>query len=304
MADGSLSRVLVTGGAGFIGRHVVRALLDEGHEVTSADRHACTDDRASSVVGDLRDPAVIAEAVRPETGLIIHLAAVTSVLRSVQDPAGTYQQNVASTASLLEVARHRGVGTFLLASTNAVTGDVGRTTITEQTPLRPLTPYGATKAAGEMLLAAYTASYGLTGAALRFSNVYGPGMEAKDSFVPRLLRAARDGKGIQIYGDGTQMRDLVHVHDVVAGLLLAWKTRHNGPLILGSGESVAVNDIVDAARSVTGAELPAEHVPPKPGEMPTVIVDISAARALGYAPRFDLKAGIATVWPEFSETAR
>jgi UDP-glucose 4-epimerase len=159
MADGSLSRVLVTGGAGFIGRHVVRALLDEGHEVTSADRHACTDDRASSVVGDLRDPAIIAEAVRPETGLIIHLAAVTSVLRSVQDPAGTYQQNVASTASLLEVARHRGVGTFLLASTNAVTGDVGRTTITEQTPLRPLTPYGATKAAGEMLLAAYHGYY-------------------------------------------------------------------------------------------------------------------------------------------------
>ncbi len=304
MADGSLSRVLVTGGAGFIGRHVIRALLDQGHEVTSADRHACTDDRATSVVGDLRDPAVIAEAVRPGTGLIIHLAAVTSVLRSVQDPAGTYQLNVASTASLLELARHRGVGTFLLASTNAVTGDVGRATITEQTPLSPLTPYGATKAAGEMLLAAYTASYGLTGAALRFSNVYGPGMEAKDSFVPRLLRAARDGRGIQIYGDGTQMRDLVHVHDVVAGLLLAWKTRHNGPLILGSGESVAVNDIVDAARSVTGAELPAEHVPPKPGEMPTVIVDISAARALGYAPRFDLKAGIATVWPEFSETAR
>ena len=196
------------------------------------------------------------------------------------------------------------MGTFLLASTNAVTGDVGRATITEQTPLRPLTPYGATKAAGEMLLAAYTASYGLTGAALRFSNVYGPGMEAKDSFVPRLLRAARDGKGIQIYGDGTQMRDLVHVDDIVAGILLAWKTGHNGPLILGSGESVTVNDIVDAARSVTGAELPAEHVPPKPGEMPAVIVDISAARALGYAPRFDLKAGIATVWPEFSETAR
>ncbi len=304
MADGSLSRVLVTGGAGFIGRHVIRALLDQGHEVTSADRHACTDDRASSVVGDLRDPAVIAEAVRPGTGLIIHLAAVTSVLRSVQDPAGTYQLNVATTAGLLELARQRGVGTFLLASTNAVTGDVGRVTITEQTPLRPLTPYGATKAAGEMLLAAYSASYGLTGAALRFSNVYGPGMEAKDSFVPRLLRAARDGKGIQIYGDGTQMRDLVHVDDIVAGVLLAWKTGHNGPLILGSGESVAVNDIVDAARSVTGAEIPVEHVPPKPGEMPAVIIDISAARALGYAPRFDLKAGIATVWPEFSETAR
>jgi len=304
MADGNPSRVLVTGGAGFIGRHVVRALLDRGHEVTSADRHACTDERASSVVGDLQDPAVIADALRPGTDVVIHRAAVTSVLRSVQDPAGTYKLNVGATAGLLDLARQRGVGTFLLASTNAVTGDVGRTTITEQTPLRPLTPYGATKAAGEMLLAAYSASYGMTAAALRFSNVYGPGMEAKDSFVPRLMRAARDGKGIQIYGDGTQMRDLVHAEDIVDGILTAWKAGHNGPLILGSGESVTVNDIVEAARSVTGAELPAEHVPPKPGEMPAVIVDISAARALGYAPRVDLKAGIATVWPEFSETAR
>ncbi len=304
MADGSLSRVLVTGGAGFIGRRLVRALLDQGHEVTSADRHACTDERASSVVGDLRDPALIAEAVRPGTGVIVHLAAVTSVLRSVQDPVGTHQLNVDTTASLLELARQRDVGVFLFASTNAVAGDVGTATISERTPLRPLTPYGATKAAGEMLLSAYAASYGITGAALRFSNVYGPGMAAKDSFVPRLLRAARDGKGVQIFGDGTQMRDLVHVDDVVSGILAAWRARHNGPLILGSGESVTVNDIVEAARSVTGAEIPAEHIPPKPGEMPAVIIDISAARALGYAPRFDLKAGIATVWPEFSETTR
>lgn len=304
MADGSPSRVLVTGGAGFIGRRLVSELLGQGHDVTCADRHACTDQRASSVVGDLRDPAIVAEAVRPGTDLIVHLAAVTSVLRSVQDPVGTYQLNVEATAGLLELARQRGVGAFLLGSTNVVAGDVGRAVITERTPFSPLTPYGATKAAGEMLLAAYAASYGITGAALRFSNVYGPGMEAKDNFVPRLLRAARDGKGVQIYGDGTQMRDLVHVDDIVSGIFTAWRAGHIGPLILGSGESVTVNDIVEAARSVTGAQIPAEHVPPKPGEMPAVIVDISAARALGYAPRFDLKAGIATVWPEFSETAR
>jgi UDP-glucose 4-epimerase len=129
-------------------------------------------------------------------------------------------------------------------------------------------------------------------------------MQAKDSFVPRLMRAARDAKGVQIYGDGNQLRDLVHVDDVVAGILTAWRAGHSGPLILGSGESVTVNDIVEAARSVTGTELPTEHVPPKPGEMPAVIIDISAARSLGYSPRFDLKAGIATVWPEFSETAK
>ncbi|HEX9521258.1 MAG TPA: NAD-dependent epimerase/dehydratase family protein [Streptosporangiaceae bacterium] len=298
------SRLLVTGAAGFIGRRLVRALLGQGHEVISADRHACPDGRVRSVVGDLRDPAITAEAVRPGTDVIVHLAAVTSVLRSVQDPVGTYQLNVEATAALLEQARQRGVSAFLLASTNAVAGDVGRQTMTEQVPLRPLTPYSATKAAGEMLLAAYSASYGMNCAALRFSNVYGPGMEAKDSFVPRLMRAARDAKSVQIYGDGTQLRDLVHVDDVVAGILAAWRAGHNGPLILGSGESVTVNDIVEAARSVTGAELPTEHVPPKPGEMPAVIIDISAARSLGYAPRFDLKAGIATVWPEFSETAK
>ena len=304
MSGGSPSQVLVTGGAGFIGRRVVRALLDADHEVTIIDRHAFPEDRVRSIVGDLCDPATIAQATDQGTDLVIHLAAVTSVLRSMEDPVATYQLNVEATFNLLEQSRQSGVKTFLLASTNAVTGDVGTATITEQHPLRPLTPYGATKAAGEMLLSSFVGSYGMTGAALRFSNVYGPGMEAKDSFIPRLMRAARDGKGVQIYGDGRQLRDLVHVDDIVAGIFTAWRAGHNGPLIVGSGESVTVNDILDAARAVTGAEIPAEHIPAKPGEMPAVIIDISAARALGYEPRYDLKAGIATVWPEFSETAK
>src|SRR5215469_10133768 len=304
MSDGSPSQVLVTGGAGFIGRRVVRALLEADHKVTVIDRHAFPDDRVRSVVGDLCDPATIGQALSQNTDLVIHLAAITRVLLSKEDPVGTYKLNVEATYNLLEQSRQRGVSTFLLASTNAVTGDVGTATITERNPLLPLTPYGATKAAGEMLLSSFVGSYGMTGAALRFSNVYGPGMEAKDSFIPRLMRAARDGRGVQIYGDGTQLRDLVHVDDIVAGIFTAWHSGHNGPLILGSGESVTVNDILDAARAVTGAEIPAEHIPAKPGEMPAVIIDISAARALGYQPRYDLKAGIATVWPEFSETAK
>jgi UDP-glucose 4-epimerase len=304
MSDGSQSQVLVTGGLGFIGRRVVRTLLDAGHKVTVVDRHPCADERVRSVVGDLCDPATIGEALAHDTDVVIHLAAITRVLLSMEDPAGTYRLNVDATFNLLEHSRQRGVRTFLLASTNAVTGDVGTSTITEQNPLRPLAPYGATKAAAEMLLSSYVGSYGMTGAALRFSNVYGPGMEAKDSFIPRLMRAARDGKGVQIYGDGTQLRDLVHVDDIVAGIFTAWHSGHNGALILGSGESVTVNDILEAARAVTGAEIPAEHIPAKPGEMPAVIIDVSAARALGYQPRYDLKAGIATVWPEFSETAK
>jgi UDP-glucose 4-epimerase len=303
-ADESRTRVLVTGGSGFIGRRLVRALLDRGAEVTVADRRAFPDDAVRSVVGDLCDPAVVARAVRPGTDAIIHLAAVTRVLLSVEDPVGTYRLNVDATANLLEQARAHAVGTFLLASTNAVTGDVGTATITEQVPLRPLTPYGATKAAAEMLLGAYTAGYGIAGCALRLSNVYGPGMHEKDSFIPRLMRAAARGAGVQVYGDGSQVRDLVHVDDIIAGIFAAWRARCTGPLILGFGESVSVNDMVTVARQVTGAELPVQHVPPKPGEMPAVIVDISAARELGYDPAIDLKAGLATVWPEFSEAAQ
>jgi len=297
MASGS--RVLVTGGAGFIGRRVVRALLAEGHEVTVADLRAFPDPDVRSVVGDLCDPDGPARAVRPGTDAVIHLAAFTYVVASIADPVSTYRLNTDATARLLELAREQEVGTFLFASTNAVTGNVGGATITEQTVLRPLTPYGATKAAAEMLLSSYANCYGMACASLRFSNVYGPGMTEKDSFVPRLMRAARDGEGVQVRGDGGMLRDLVHVDDAVQGVMAAWAAGYSGPLILGAGRSVSVNDMVTTARRVTGAPIPVEHVPVGNGEMPAVVVDISAARAIGYRPVHDLETGMATVWPDF-----
>jgi UDP-glucose 4-epimerase len=297
------SRVLVTGGAGFIGRRVVRALLDEGHDVTVADLRAFPDPAVRSVIGDLCEPGGPGRAVAPGTDVIIHLAAVTSVLASVADPVSTHRLNVDVTARLLELAREHEVGAFLFASTNAVTGNVGRAVISEQTVLRPLTPYGATKAAAEMLLGSYASCYGITGAALRFSNVYGPGMTEKDSFIPRLMRAARDGEGVQVRGDGSMLRDVVHVDDIVQGVLLAWRARHTGPLILGAGRSVTVTDMVETARRVTGVPIPAEHVPVGRGEMPAVVLDISLARRLGYRPAHDLESGMATVWPDFRAAA-
>jgi UDP-glucose 4-epimerase len=303
MGNDSPSRVLVTGGAGFIGRRVVAALLAEGAEVTVADlKPFAGDDSVRVVTGDLVEPEVAGQAVAPGTDTIIHLAARTSVLESLQDPEAYYRNNVALTAGLLELARQRGVTTFLFASTNAVVGNVGQALITERAPLRPLTPYGGTKAASEMLINCYAAAYGVRGVALRFSNVYGPGMEHKDSFIPRLMKAARDGAGVKVRGDGTMIRDVIQVDDVISGMFAAWRSDYSGPVILGSGQSVTVNEMVETARRVTGIDIPAENVAVQQGEMPAVRLDISVAQSLGYSPTYDLEKGMATVWPDFDPT--
>jgi UDP-glucose 4-epimerase len=294
------ARVLVTGGCGFVGRAVVRAFRARGFEVVVADRSPFPDADVPTVVGDLTDACHRARLADEAFSGIVHLAGITSVLRSVETPAETIAANVEVTAALLELARRGGVPRFLLASTNAVVGDVGTETITEDIPLAPLTPYGASKAACEMLLSGYAGSYGIAGAALRFTNVYGPGMAAKDSFVPRMMRAALAGGEILIYGDGQQRRDLVHVSDVAAAVCSAWDREYSGTAIVGGGSSLSVLDMVTAVREVTGRTLPARHVPARAGEMPAVIVDIAKARRdLDYEPRLGLRAGLATVWEDF-----
>jgi UDP-glucose 4-epimerase len=230
----------------------------------------------------------------------VHLAALTSVLKSVGEPGRTFAENVVTTQELLELSRLHGVESFVLASTNAVVGDVGSSTIDVELPLLPLTPYGGTKAACEMLLSAYSGSYGIATAALRFTNVYGPGMSHKDSFVPRMMRAALKDEGVRIYGDGRQRRDLVFIDDVVAGILLALDKGFDGRAIIGSGRSVSVLELVEIVRAVTGCPVPAEHVDPPAGEMPAVIVDVAAsAERLGYRPSVTLEDGLARTWQYF-----
>ncbi|MGO9751710.1 MAG: NAD-dependent epimerase/dehydratase family protein [Solirubrobacteraceae bacterium] len=294
------SRILITGGSGFIGRQFVRALSAAGAHVRVVDLQPHPNPAVDLIQGDIAEPDVIAAALDGGADAIVHLAAVTSVLRSIEHPELTYRTNVAGTHRLLEGARIAGVKTLVFASTNAVTGPTDAPAITEGAVLRPLTPYGATKAAGEMLMSAYTASYGVRCTCLRLTNVYGPGMQAKDSIVARLMRAIRLGTTFEIYGDGRQVRDYVHVSDVVAAAQHALRDeRWHGPVVIGAGKSLSVLEVVDQVRRVTGAEVPVKHGPAKPGEMPAVIVDNARARAAGWTARLGFAEGVAGVWDEW-----
>ena len=300
-APGEQMKVLVTGGSGFIGRHVVRALREDGAAVRVIDLKPHPDPSVDIVQGDLGDPDALAAALDGGVDAVVHLAAVTSVLRSVEQPELTFATNVTATHALLRAATAAGARSLVFASTNAVTGPMEEPAISERAVLRPLTPYGATKAAGEMLMSAFTASYGLRCTCLRLTNVYGPGMQAKDSIVARLMRAIRLGNTFEIYGDGRQVRDYVHVADVVRAARHglsdpAW----SGPVVIGSGRSLSVLEVVEAVREATGAELPVRHGPARPGEMPAVIVDIARAAGLGWEPQFGFEEGVEEVWREWS----
>jgi UDP-glucose 4-epimerase len=281
---------------------VVADLREGGATVRIVDLKPHPDSSVDLIQGDIADRDVLEAAFDGGFDGVVHLAAVTSVLRSMEHPELTFRTNVEGTHALLEAARAAGARSLAFASTNAVTGPMDAPAITEAATLGPLTPYGATKAAGEMLMSAYTASYGLRCVPLRLTNVYGPGMQAKDSIVARLMRAIRLGRTFEIYGDGTQVRDYVHAADVTAAVRLALSDdQWNRPVVIGTGRSLSVLEVLDAVRAVTGAEFDVTHGPARPGEMPAVIVDSSRAQAAGWTPQFSFEDGLVGVWQEWSQ---
>lgn len=298
----TLGNVLVTGGSGFIGSHLVNLLLREANSVTVIDLASESNADVNHLSADIRDFALLTRVVPSNIDTIFHLAARTSVLESIKDPQGVFETNIIGTQNILEIGRRQGSSHFLMASTNAVVGNFEGSAITETCPLRPLTPYGSTKAAGEMLANAYSGSFDLTTTLLRLTNVYGTGMQKKDSIVPRLIRTALGVSQFSIYGDGEQFRDYINVVDVARAFIDLALSDHTGPVIIGTGESITVKKLIEVTSEIVGFPIPYTCEPAKIGEMRGVRVDNSLAKKLGITFSVDLASGINEVWEEFRST--
>ncbi len=300
---GAVRHAIVTGGSGFIGTHLVKRLQHEGASVTVVDRNQPRVGGVDCFVqGAIEDPSTweaLARDIPDGADALVHLAARTSVLESIKDPADVFKSNLVGFYNALEFCRVNEVNRVVLASTNAVVGTSQAEMITELSPLAPLTPYGASKAADEMLGSAYTECYGVRVAAIRLTNVYGPDMWRKDSIVPRIFRYAQGMGDFTVYGDGQQFRDFVYVQDVVAAFLTLAEGQFSGPVSFGSGVSVSVNELVRLVSEVVGKELRPERVPAKAGEMPGVRISLDRAHAVGLKADVDLANGLQQAWTDF-----
>jgi UDP-glucose 4-epimerase len=305
--------VVVSGGAGFIGSHLCDVLVQAGHRVVALD-NLSTGRRENLapgiplVVADIQAEEA-ADVIRRERPMaLFHLAAQMDVRRSVADPRFDARSNVLGLLNLLEAARESGVQKVVFSSTGgAIYGEQDVFPAPESHPTRPVSPYGVSKAAGELYLGYYRAQYGLKSVALRYANVYGPRQNPHGEagvvaiFSERLLGA----QSCTIYGDGKQTRDFVHVRDVARANLLAVQREVEGPFNIGTGVETDVNHLYALIAEAAGVREPARHAEAKPGEQRRSSLDIGrAASSLGWSPQVPLREGLEETLAWFQKARR
>ena len=300
-------RYVVTGGAGYIGSHLVEHLTAAGHAVTVLDDFS-TGKRANLapflpritlVEGSVADPAACARAIAG-ADYVLHEAALPSVPRSVDDPAATHAVCATGTLNVLIAARDAKVKRVVYAASSSAYGDTPELPKHEGMPARPRSPYAAAKLAGEDYCRAFTASYGLATVSLRYFNVFGPRQDPASQYaavVPKFLEAALAGRAPVIYGDGEQTRDFTYVENVVRANLAACVA---GPDALGEvfnvgcGERLSINALWARVRALAGAAVDARHEPARAGDVRDSLASLDRARALlGWSPSVGLDEGLA-----------
>jgi UDP-glucuronate 4-epimerase len=302
-------KVLVTGGAGFIGSHIVLRLLRAGHAPSVLDDFndfynpefkranvKAFEGQAEVIEGDIRDAARMKSVVlQGGYDAIVHIAARAGVRPSVENPLAYIETNINGTYNMLEAARAGGVGQFLFASSSSVYGLARKVPFSEDLALpQTLSPYAATKLAGEHLCGNYSHLYGLRVVCLRFFTVYGPA-QRPDLAIHKFTDHIHNGKPIQQYGDGTTRRDYTYVDDIVQGVMGALNYRRTPFEIfnLGENQTTTLTDLIEAIETALDKKAVIERLPEQQGDMPLTCADIDKARALlGYNPRVKISEGI------------
>jgi UDP-glucose 4-epimerase len=296
-------RAIVTGGAGFIGSHVVDALVARGDDVLVVDdlstgRAERVNPSARFVEADIRDAAAVDTAfdeARPEACL--HLAAQADVRVSVDDPGRDCEVNVVGTIRILEAARRRGAQVVFSSTGGAIYGECDAPA-PETAPRQPLSPYGASKLAGEEYLATYNRLYDASHVSLRYGNVYGPRQDphGEAGVVAIFLGRLACDEPVRVYGDGRQTRDYVYVGDVVAATLAALG-RPGGVFNVGTGRETSVLELAAACARVTGVDREPVYAPARLGELQRSVLDpVLAERKLGFRAATDIEAGLTETW--------
>jgi len=300
------SKVLVTGGAGFIGSSLVDRLISKGYSVVVLDNFRSGRignlqghlgrDGFRLVKGDVRDRGVVRDAM-DGVGAVVHLAALIDVERSVHNPLETHDVNVNGTLNILNEAVRQGVERFLFASSTAVYGEENSLPLEESCPLKPISPYAASKAAAELYCGAFHRIYGLGTVILRYFNVYGPRQEHNPygGVITKFLHNALSDKPLVVFGDGEQCRDFVHVDDVVEATLLALKSDYAVGEVFNvcTGKPTGISELANIAVEVVGKSLQVIHSKPRKGDVKRNYGDPSKAeKALGFVARVGLRNGL------------
>lgn len=305
MSDPDVGRVLVTGGAGFIGANLVRLLLRGGREVRILDdlrsgRVEYVDDLDVELVrGDIADTQLVTDLAR-DVDAVVHLAAAGSVVDSVANPVANFDANVRGTFSVLSAAREAGVGRLVFSSTGgALIGDA-EPPVNERSLPKPISPYGASKLAAEAYCHAFAKSYGMTTISLRFANVYGPYSGHKKGAITAFFRALHDGRPLQIFGDGSASRDFMYVDDICRGLELGLTSDLEPGTVahLATGVETTVAQLADACRRAVGLPDHAiEFLPRRAGEVERNFATYDyAQQVMGFRPTVGLADGLGQTW--------
>lgn len=308
-------RVLVTGGAGFIGSHLAQELSRRGETVRVLDnlstgrRQNLAGATLEFIEGDVTDMDAVRTAMAG-CQVVFHQAALVSAPRSLAEPACNHQVNVTGFFNVLEAARQTGARRVVYASSAAVYGNLPALPKTEEAPLQLLTPYAAAKRMNELYAATYAAAYGLETIGLRYMNVFGPRQDSTSPYSGVLsifCRAALSGQPCHIYGDGQQTRDFVFIADVVEALLRAAAVdaavcAANPILNIGRGQQTSLNQIVAILSDLLGHPILTRYSPPRPGDIRHSLADIRRARAaLGFDPQVTIHDGLARTLAWFEQ---